>query len=91
MSRKFTEQEQVRRDKLAKYEEMGVKPYAPKQDYTHTSAQLEEEFGKFTKDELHEKKIIVSVTGRMMGSRGPFIVAKDPSGQLQAYIAKKEF
>ncbi|WP_335904861.1 OB-fold nucleic acid binding domain-containing protein, partial [Mycoplasma todarodis] len=31
------------------------------------------------------------VTGRMMGSRGPFIVAKDPSGQLQAYIAKKEF
>ncbi|CAM9132177.1 lysine--tRNA ligase [Mycoplasma todarodis] len=91
MSRKFTEQEQVRRDKLAKYEEMGVKPYAPKQDFTHTSAQLEEEFGKFTKDELHEKKIIVSVTGRMMGSRGPFIVAKDPSGQLQAYIAKKEF
>ncbi len=91
MSRKFTEQEQVRRDKLAKYEEMGVKPYAPKQDFTHTSAQLEKEFGEFTKDELHEKKIIVSVTGRMMGSRGPFIVAKDPSGQLQAYIAKKEF
>ncbi|NQZ29284.1 MAG: lysine--tRNA ligase [Mycoplasmatales bacterium] len=91
MSRKFTEQEQVRRDKLTKYEEMGIKPYAPKQNFTHTSAQLEEEFGKFTKDELHEKKIIVSVTGRMMGSRGPFIVAKDPSGQLQAYIAKKEF
>ncbi len=91
MSRKFTEQEQVRRDKLAKYKEMGVKAYAPKQNYTHTSAKLEEEFGKFSKEELHDKKIIVSVTGRMMGSRGPFIVAKDPSGQLQAYIAKKEF
>ncbi|CAM9148269.1 lysine--tRNA ligase [Mycoplasma marinum] len=91
MERKFTEQEQIRRNKLNKYEEMGIKPYASKKDFSHTSKTLEEEFSQFSKEELHDKKNIASVTGRIMGTRGPFIIAKDPSGQLQAYIAKKEF
>ncbi len=91
MERKFTEQETIRRNKLKLYKEMGVKPYTSSPIFTHTSKQLSEEFSSFTKEELHDKKIVASIVGRIMGTRGPFILAKDGSGKLQAYIAKKEF
>ncbi len=91
MKRQFTEQEQIRRDKLKKYEEMGIKPFGNLLKPSHTSKSLKKEFDEFSKEELHDKKITASVAGRIMGTRGPFIIAKDSTGNLQAYIAKKEF
>ncbi len=91
MIRKFTEQEQIRRDKVKELEKIGIKAYGKTVQFTHTSETLKAEFDKLSKEELHDKKIIASVAGRIMGARGPFIVAKDSTGKLQAYIAKKEF
>ncbi|MCP4336921.1 MAG: lysine--tRNA ligase [Mycoplasma sp.] len=91
MKRKFTEQEQIRRNKIKVYEDMGIKPYPETSKPSHNSEILNKEFNHYSKEELQNYKHVVSVSGRIMGTRGPFIIAKDFKGKLQAYIAKKEF
>lgn len=88
MDRKFTELEQIRREKLAKYKEMGVKPWSRKVDYSDNSKTLNEKYDKFTKEELHDKKEVASVIGRIMTKRGPFIIIKDAFGTTQGYVGK---
>ncbi|WKX02366.1 lysine--tRNA ligase [Candidatus Mycoplasma mahonii] len=91
MSRKFTELELVRREKIKKYHEIGIKPWSAKKDFSDNSKSLEDKYGKFSKEELHEQKTQASVVCRIMTTRGPFIIGKDSTGPLQAYIAKKTF
>ena len=91
MERKFNELELARRSKLDKYKEMNIKPWAAAQKFSDTSKSLDEKFGKFSKDELHDKKETASVVCRIMTTRGPFIIGKDSTGPVQAYIAKKDF
>lgn len=88
MERKLTELEQIRREKLSKYKEMGVKPWSKKIDFSDNSKTLNDKFNNFTKEELHDKKEIVSVVGRIMTKRGPFIVIKDSFGTTQGYVGK---
>ncbi len=54
----------------------------------HYSADLQAEFGEFDKEQLIEKSIRVSVAGRIMAKRGPFLVLQDMKGRIQAYAAK---
>lgn len=91
MDRKLTELELIRRNKLEKIKALGINPYSRNVQHTDSSKTLEEKYGKFSKEELHEKKIISSLVGRVMTTRGPFIIGKDSTGPIQAYIAKKEF
>ncbi|BAW18288.1 lysine--tRNA ligase [Mycoplasmopsis bovigenitalium] len=89
---KYTEQEQVRRDKLANYEKNNIIAY--KKAYglgeLSYSDEIANEFAKFTKDELHEKSITRNIAGRLVGKRGPFLVIRDFHGDIQAYFNKKE-
>ena len=50
--------------------------------------QLEEDFGARTKEELEALGHKVSVAGRIMARRGPFMVLQDMSGRIQLYADK---
>ena len=91
MERKFNELELTRRAKLEKYKEMGVDAWSSAPKFSDNSKSLAEKFDKFSKEELHDKKETASVVGRIMTTRGPFVSCKDSEGNIQAYIAKKEF
>ncbi|MDD1784048.1 lysine--tRNA ligase [Enterovibrio sp. ZSDZ35] len=52
------------------------------------AADLQAEFGEKTKEELEALDHKVSVAGRVMAKRGPFLALQDVSGRIQAYAAK---
>ncbi|WP_298772641.1 lysine--tRNA ligase [uncultured Shewanella sp.] len=54
----------------------------------HKAADLQAEFGSNTKEELEALGHQVSIAGRVMAKRGPFLVLQDVSGRIQAYAAK---
>lgn len=76
-----------RREKLAAIREKGN---AFPNDFrrTHVSAALQEEFGAKEKAELETLDHQVSVAGRIMAKRGPFIVLQDTEGTIQLYASK---
>ncbi|MGC3836573.1 lysine--tRNA ligase [Moritella viscosa] len=52
------------------------------------SADLQAEFGEKSKEELVEMQHVVSIAGRIMAKRGPFLAIQDTSGRIQAYASK---
>jgi lysyl-tRNA synthetase class 2 len=50
---------------------------------------LQDEFGANSKQELESLNHCVSVAGRIMAKRGPFLVLQDMTGRIQAYVDKK--
>ena len=59
---------------------------------SHTSKELHEQFEQFTKEELAEKEIAVTLAGRLMTKRGKgkagFAHIQDRTGQIQIYVRK---
>lgn len=76
-----------RRQKLASIREKGQAfPNAfRREDYAQ---RLQDQFGKHSKEELEHLGQVVSVAGRIMAKRGPFMVLQDMSGQIQLYANK---
>jgi len=77
---------QIRRDKLAKLQEMGKDPYKiEKYERTHFSEQINTDFENFEGKE-------VSVAGRIMARRdmgkAAFIDIQDSKGRIQSYVRK---
>ncbi|GGB35627.1 lysine--tRNA ligase [Oceanisphaera marina] len=54
----------------------------------HLAADLQAEFGEQDKEALVELGKVVSVAGRIMAKRGPFLALQDMSGRIQAYATK---
>jgi lysyl-tRNA synthetase class 2 len=54
----------------------------------HSASELETQYGEKTKEELETLNIPVSVAGRIMAKRGPFLVLQDATGRIQAYAGK---
>ncbi|MDD1794144.1 lysine--tRNA ligase [Enterovibrio makurazakiensis] len=54
----------------------------------HKAADLQAEFGEKSKEELEALDHKVTVAGRIMAKRGPFLALQDVSGRIQAYAAK---
>ena len=84
----YSEQEQIRRAKLAKYCEEGRDPYTiTRFDRTHTSAEILSNF-----DALEGKT--VRIAGRMMSRRimgkASFVHMMDGEGQIQAYVRRED-
>ena len=84
----LTEQEQIRRAKLARYQEQGRDPYTiTRYDRTHTSAQVLADF-----EALEGQQ--VSIAGRMMSRRimgkASFVHLLDGDGQIQAYVRRED-
>jgi lysyl-tRNA synthetase class 2 len=57
-------------------------------DRKHKAADIQAEYGHFTKEELEGMDIQRSIAGRVMAKRGPFLVIQDVSGRIQAYAGK---
>ena len=84
----LTEQEQIRRAKLERYQQQGRDPYTiTRYDRTHTSAQVLAGFYA-----LEGKQ--VSIAGRMMSRRimgkASFVHLLDGDGQIQAYVRRED-
>lgn len=91
MEEKLSEQEIVRREKLAKLEAMGVAPFGQKFERTDTAETIRK-YKDLSKEELEEKEIPVSLAGRLMTIRrmgkASFFHAQDKFGQFQCFISK---
>lgn len=82
----LSEQERVRRDKLATLKEMGINPYPAAQfDYTHTSKQVKENFEE-------GKKVVVAgrLVSRRIQGKASFAELQDGEGRIQVYFNRDE-
>lgn len=50
---------------------------------------LQKKFGEKSKEELEALNHVVSIAGRVMAKRGPFLVIQETSGRIQAYASKE--
>jgi len=88
---KLSEQELVRRQKLASLIEKGIDPFGQRFDRTHNTQTIKDEFGNFSKEELHDNPSPLIITaGRIMTKRGKgkagFAHIMDQHGQIQIYV-----
>lgn len=77
-----------RREKLAHIRENG-QAFPNDWKRGHSATELQLEHGEKSKEELEALNIPVSVAGRIMAKRGPFLVLQDASGRIQAYAGKE--
>ena len=76
-----------RREKLTAIREQGV-AFPNQIERENYTADLQKEFGEHSKEALEELSHQVSVAGRVMAKRGPFMVLQDVTGQIQLYASK---
>src|SRR5690606_39979825 len=77
-----------RRSKLAAIREKGnAFPHDFRRE--HKSVELQQTYGEKTKEELEPLGKVVSVAGRIMAKRGPFMVLQDGEGTIQLYADKQ--
>lgn len=88
----MNEQMQVRREKLAAYQEQGLDPFGGKFERTHLAQEIHDLYGELSKEELEEKDVEVTIAGRVMTKRGQgkvgFAHIQDFSTQIQIYVRK---
>ena len=87
----LSEQEQLRREKLAELIMMGIEPYpAPLYPVNSNSAYIKENFTEENKEEFAD----VCVAGRIMSVRdmgkANFAVIQDAYGKIQLYIRRDD-
>ncbi|MBV6708979.1 lysine--tRNA ligase [Bacillus thuringiensis] len=82
----------VRREKLHNLREQGIDPFGKRFERTNSTTDLMSLYGEFSKEELEEKEIAVSIAGRIMTKRGKgkagFAHVQDLHGQVQIYVRK---
>ncbi|MDR4888536.1 lysine--tRNA ligase [Fredinandcohnia sp. QZ13] len=80
----------VRREKLHTLREMGVDPFGKRFERTHSTRELIDLYDGFTKEQLDEKEVSVTIAGRIMTKRGKgkagFTHIQDLTGQIQLYV-----
>jgi lysyl-tRNA synthetase, class II len=91
MQETHSEQELIRREKLAKLQALGIDPYpAPLFEISHTSKFIKENYSLETKENFQS----VSFAGRVMSVRDMgkacFAVLQDATGKMQIYVKREE-
>ncbi|GAB2718891.1 lysine--tRNA ligase [Paenibacillus thermoaerophilus] len=80
----------IRRNKLDELRGLGIDPFGAKYERTHHAAQIIEQYGQYTKEELESMAVQVSVAGRIMQRRGMgkagFAHIQDLTGKIQIYV-----
>ncbi|MCC3359098.1 lysine--tRNA ligase [Bacillus sp. REN16] len=80
----------VRREKLHTLREMGFDPFGKRFERTHSTRELIDLYDEFTKEQLDEKAVNVTIAGRIMTKRGKgkagFTHIQDLTGQIQLYV-----
>ena len=86
----LTDQEQFRREKLAKYKEMGVEPFGQAYKVTHHVSDIRALCVKKSDRALEKMNLEVSVAGRIMAIRrmgkASFVNIQDKTGNIQSFI-----
>jgi len=86
----LNDQEIVRRNKMEALREKGIDPFGQKYTRTSNSKEIKDKYDAYTKEELHEMNIEVSVAGRIMSIRNKgkagFMHIQDKFGLLQIYV-----
>jgi len=86
----LNDQEQVRREKLDKYRELGVDPFGKAYKVTHHVKDIRKLCEKKSASGLDKMNLIVSVAGRIMAIRrmgkASFVNIQDKTGNIQGYI-----
>jgi lysyl-tRNA synthetase class 2 len=87
----LSEQEKLRREKLAELIMMGIEPYpAPLYPVNASSVQIKEKYSEETKDQFAD----VCIAGRIMSVRdmgkANFAVIQDAHGKIQLYIRRDD-
>lgn len=77
-----------RREKLDQIRQAG-QAFPNSWQRENLAAELQAQFGEKSKEELEQLDHQVSIAGRVMARRGPFLVIQDMSGQIQAYASKE--
>jgi lysyl-tRNA synthetase class 2 len=78
-----------RREKLKRLRERGL-AYPNDFKRKDLAADLQQELGEKSKEELEALDRRASVAGRIMAKRGPFLVIQDMSGRIQLYVDRKK-
>lgn len=82
----------VRREKMQTLREGGIDPFGKRFERTHNTEIIKNSYDKFSKEELEEKGIEVTLAGRVMTKRGKgkagFAHIQDLQGQIQIYVRK---
>jgi lysyl-tRNA synthetase class 2 len=80
----------VRKEKMNALRERGIDPFGHRFERTHLASEIEEGYSAFSKEELEEKKVTVSIAGRLMSKRvqgkASFAHLQDMSGRIQIYV-----
>ena len=86
----LNDQEQVRREKLAKYVELGIDPFGQAYKVSHHVSDIRALCEKKSDRALEKMNLIVSVAGRIMAIRrmgkASFINLQDKTGNIQSFI-----
>lgn len=94
MSEELNEHMKVRREKLSIHKEQGLDPFGGRFPRTHLATELHQLYDAFSKEQLAEEAIQVTIAGRVMTKRGKgkvgFAHIQDASGQIQLYVRKDE-
>ncbi|MBS4032282.1 MAG: lysine--tRNA ligase [Clostridiales bacterium] len=87
----YSEQEIIRRQKLARLRELGVEPYGEKYDVTHYAADI---LGRFDSSEDIPEGQQVALSGRLITVRAhgkaSFANIQDESGRIQIYARQDD-
>lgn len=84
------DQMQVRIDKLNQLREQGIDPFGKKYERTHQASEILAQYKEYSKEELEEIALEVSIAGRLMTKRvqgkASFAHLQDGSGRIQIYV-----
>ncbi|GIP36370.1 lysine--tRNA ligase [Paenibacillus sp. J2TS4] len=82
----------IRRNKLDELRELGVDPFGHKYERSHTADNILKTYEEYTKEQLAEMNVEVSIAGRIMQKRGmgkaSFAHIQDLTGKIQIYVRK---
>ncbi|MEW4286585.1 lysine--tRNA ligase [Priestia koreensis] len=82
----------VRREKMQDLREKGLDPFGKRFERSHLTQDVITEYDSFSKEELEEKDVEVTLAGRIMTKRGKgkagFAHLQDLKGQVQIYVRK---
>nr|CAA52877.1 putative lysyl-tRNA synthetase [Metamycoplasma hominis ATCC 23114] len=89
MERKTSEQEEIRRNKIAELEKNNLQAFHKTMKPTANSKELNEKYKNLSREDTDKQNTEFVFNGRIMTIRGPFIVLQDNCGQMQIYANKK--
>ena len=90
MEEKLNDQEQARRDKLPRYQELGVDPFGARYEWKDQIKDLRKQYASWTEEQFNENPVTVNVAGRLLAIRrmgkASFVNLQDEYGSIQAWI-----